>query len=52
MRAATGRLSFIVVFGCHQGAHELSSRAGSADRIGRKHVLVAGWLIAMPVPFI
>jgi hypothetical protein len=23
-----------------------------SDRIGRKHVLVAGWIVAVPVPFL
>ena len=44
-------LSFIVVFGVtkaltNYGAGRLS------DRFGRKHVLVAGWLVAIPVPFV
>ena len=48
--ARTAVLSFIVVFGVakaltNYGAGRLS------DRWGRKHVLVAGWLVAVPVPF-
>ncbi len=48
--ARTAMLSFIVVFGVakaltNYGAGHLS------DRWGRKHVLVAGWLVAAPVPF-
>jgi MFS family permease len=44
-------LSFIVVFGVakaltNYGAGRLS------DRLGRKQVLVAGWLVAVPVPFL
>ena len=31
-----------------EGAHELRAPAGFADRVGRKHVLVAGWLVAVP----
>jgi MFS family permease len=49
--ARTAVLSFIVVFGLakaftNYGAGHLS------DRIGRKSVLVAGWLVAAPVPFL
>lgn len=48
--ARTAVLSFIVVFGVakaltNYGAGRLS------DRWGRKHVLIAGWLVAVPVPF-
>jgi len=51
LTARTAMLSFIVVFGVakaftNYGAGRLS------DRWGRKHVLVAGWLIAVPVPFL
>lgn len=49
--ARTAVLSFIVVFGVakaltNYGAGRLS------DRWGRKHVLVAGWVVAVPVPFL
>ena len=51
LAARTAVLSFIVVFGIakaltNYGAGRLS------DRIGRKHVLVLGWLVAVPVPFL
>jgi MFS family permease len=51
LAARTAVLSFIVVFGVakaltNYGAGRLS------DRLGRKHVLVAGWLVAIPVPFL
>ena len=51
LAARTAVLSFIVVFGVakaitNYGAGRLS------DRWGRKHVLVAGWLVAVPVPFL
>ena len=51
LAARTAVLSFIVVFGIakaltNYGAGRLS------DRIGRKQVLVAGWLVAVPVPFL
>jgi MFS family permease len=51
LAARTAVLSFIVVFGISKaltnyGAGRLS------ERFGRKHVLVAGWLVAVPVPFL
>jgi MFS family permease len=51
LAARTAVLSFIVVFGVakaltNYGAGRLS------DHFGRKHVLVAGWLVAVPVPFL
>jgi MFS family permease len=51
LAARTALLSFIAVFGVakaltNYGAGRLS------DRYGRKHVLVAGWLVAVPVPFL
>jgi MFS family permease len=48
--ARTAILSFIVVFGIAKAlTNYLAGRF--ADRVGRKHVLVAGWLVAVPVPF-
>jgi MFS family permease len=49
--ARTAVLSFIVVFGVakaltNYGAGRLS------DLVGRRHVLVVGWVIAVPVPFL
>jgi MFS family permease len=42
-------LSFIVVFGITKAlTNYLAGRL--ADRFGRKHVLVAGWVVAVPVP--
>ena len=51
LAARTAVLSFIVVFGLakaftNYGAGRLS------DRVGRKRVLVAGWLAAAPLPFL
>ena len=49
--ARTAILSFIVVFGVSKAfTNYLAGQ--SADRIGRKRVLVAGWLLATPVPFL
>jgi MFS family permease len=49
--ARTAVLSFIVVFGVTKAlTNYLAGRL--SDRFGRKHVLVAGWLVAAPVPFL
>jgi MFS family permease len=50
LAARTAVLSFIVVFGLSKALTNYAA-GRFADRIGRKHVLVAGWLIAVPVPF-
>jgi len=51
MTARTGMLSFIAAFGMTKAA--VNYFAGRlADRYGRKPVLVAGWLIALPVPLL
>jgi MFS family permease len=49
--ARTALLSFIVVFGIAKALMNYSAGRLS-DRYGRKHVLVAGWLVAIPVPFL
>lgn len=48
--ARTAILSFIVVFGITKALTNYFAGRLS-DRFGRKHVLVAGWLVAIPVPF-
>jgi MFS family permease len=49
LAARTAVLSFIVVFGVSKAlTNYLAGRI--ADSAGRKHLLVAGWLIAVPVP--
>jgi MFS family permease len=51
LAARTAVLSFIVVFGITKAlTNYLAGRL--SDRVGRKHVLVAGWLVAVPVPFL
>ena len=51
LTAVTASLTFIVAFGLTKAATNLA--AGSlSDRYGRKPVLVAGWLIGLPVPLL
>jgi MFS family permease len=51
LAAKTAVLSFIVVFGITKAiTNYLAGRL--SDRFGRKHVLVSGWLVAVPVPFL
>ena len=51
LAARTVVLSFIVVFGVAKAlTNYLAGRL--SDHFGRKQVLVAGWLIAVPVPFL
>ena len=51
LRAASAALTFIVVFGLVKAVTNLLAGALS-DRLGRKPVLVAGWLIGLPVPIL
>lgn len=51
LSAKSAILSFIVVFGLTKAV--MNYFAGSlSDKYGRKIVLVGGWLVAVPVPFI
>jgi MFS family permease len=51
LAAKTAVLSFIVVFGLTKAVtNYLAGRL--SESLGRKHVLVAGWLVAVPVPFL
>ena len=49
--AKTATLSFIVVFGISKALTNYFAGRLS-DRVGRKAVLVAGWLVALPFPFL
>jgi MFS family permease len=49
--AKTAILSFIVVFGIVKAATNYFTGA-LADKFGRRNLLIAGWLFAVPVPFI
>ncbi len=51
LRAYTAGLSFILVFGLAKAATNYFAGTLS-DRFGRKPVLVAGWLVAVPVPLL
>jgi MFS family permease len=51
LAARAAVLSFIVVFGVTKAlTNYLAGRL--SDRFGRKHVLVGGWFVAAPVPFV
>ena len=51
LASKSAALSFIATFGVVKAATNLfAGRMG--DRYGRKHILVAGWLFALPVPFL
>lgn len=44
-------LSFLISFGVVKAAANLFA-GRLADRVGRKRILVAGWLVGLPVPFL
>jgi MFS family permease len=49
LEAFTATLTFIAAFGAVKAVTNLFAGA-LADRVGRKPVLVAGWLVGLPVP--
>ena len=49
IRAYTAGLTFILAFGATKAVTNLMAGALS-DRLGRKPVLIAGWVVALPVP--
>ena len=51
LAAFTATTTFIVAFGATKALTNLATGALS-DRVGRKPVLVAGWLAAVPIPFL
>jgi MFS family permease len=51
LAARTAILSFIVVFGVTKAITNYYTGA-LANRFGRKNLLVAGWTLALPVPFL
>jgi MFS family permease len=51
LAARAAALSFIAAFGVAKALTNYA--AGSlSDRIGRRHILIGGWLLALPVPFL
>jgi MFS family permease len=44
-------LAFVVAFGAAKALTNLAA-GGLADRLGRKRLLIAGWLVALPVPLL
>ena len=51
LKARTAILSFIVIFGLTKAVSNYFAGRLS-DRFGRKHMLVGGWLVVTPVPFL
>lgn len=51
VRSTTAVLLFIVTFGVAKALSNLAAGA-LADRIGRKPILMAGWVIGLPVPLL
>jgi MFS family permease len=51
LTSRTAVLSFIVTFGVTKALANLFAGRMS-DRIGRKHILVAGWIVGLPVPLL
>jgi MFS family permease len=51
LASATAGLSFIVSFGLVKALANLSAGQLS-DRLGRKGVLIVGWLVALPIPLL
>jgi MFS family permease len=51
LTSKTAILSFIVAFGATKALANLAAGA-FAERVGRRRLLVAGWLLALPVPLL
>jgi MFS family permease len=51
LRSSSAILAFVVAFGAAKAVTNLAA-GDLADRIGRKRLLVAGWLVALPVPIL
>lgn len=51
LSSATGLLSFVAAFGAAKAIANAFA-GGLSDRFGRRPVLLAGWLLGLPVPFL
>jgi len=51
LRSTSAILAFVVGFGAAKAVTNLAAGA-LAERVGRKRLLVAGWLVALPVPLL
>jgi MFS family permease len=51
LASRTAILAFVVAFGVAKAITNLAA-GGLADRVGRKRLLVLGWLLALPVPLL
>jgi MFS family permease len=51
LRSSTAILAFVVAFGAAKALTNLAA-GDLAERVGRKRLLVAGWLLALPVPLL
>jgi MFS family permease len=51
LRSSTAILAFVVAFGAAKAVTNLAA-GDLAERFGRRHVLVAGWVVALPVPLL
>jgi MFS family permease len=51
LRSTSAILAFVVAFGAAKALTNLAA-GGLAERLGRKRLLVLGWLVALPVPLL
>jgi len=51
LSSASAILAFVVAFGAAKAVTNLAA-GGLAERVGRKRLLVIGWLVALPVPLL
>lgn len=51
LRSSSAVLAFVVAFGAAKAVTNLAA-GDLAERVGRKRLLVAGWLVALPVPLL
>ena len=51
LRSRTAILAFVLAFGVAKAVTNLAA-GGLAERVGRKRLLVIGWLVAVPIPLL